>query len=125
MTDFINMKKLNPYDFMHDFLTMPNSIRYPPGSNIPKGLINTSKLKEKLSSDNAVLGPKLENFTEMYRQMAASLLNMSVDKLIPPGHPLYSKNHSLTLLKEENEKILKENIELKKKLKNQDHKSDI
>jgi len=118
MADFINMKKLIPYDFMHDFLTMPNSIRYPPGSNIPKGLINTSKLKEKLSSDNAVLGPKLENFTEMYRQMAASLLNMSVDKLIPPGHPLYSKDHSLTLLKEENEKILKENLELKKKLEN-------
>ena len=118
MADFINMIKLNPYDFMHDFLAMPNSIRSPPGSNIPKGLINTSKLKEKLSSDNAVLGPKLENFTEMYRQMAASLLNMSVDKLIPPGHPLYSKDHSLTLLKEENEKILKENLELKKKLEN-------
>jgi len=125
MTDFTNMKKMNSYDFMHDFLTMPNSIRYPPGSNIPKGLVNTSKLKEKLSSDDATLAPKLENFTEMYRQMAASLLNMSVDKLIPPGHPLYSKDHSLTLLKEENEKILKENLELKKKLKNQDSKSNI
>ena len=125
MSDFVNTKKLNPYNFMHDFLTIPNSIRYPPGSNIPKGLMNTSKLNEKLSSDNAVLGPKLENFAEMYRQMAASLLNMSVDKLIRPGHPLYSKDHSLTLLKEENEKILKENAELKKKLKNQDSKSNI
>ena len=125
MIDLINMNKLNPYGFMHDFLTMPNSIRYPPGSNIPKGLMNTSKLKEKLTSDNTVLDPKLENFAEMYRQMAASLLNMSVDKLIPPGHPLYSKDHSLTLLKEENEKILKENVELKKKLKNQDSKSNI
>ena len=119
------MNKLNPYGFMHDFLTMPNSIRYPPGSNIPKGLMNTSKLKEKLTSDNTVLDPKLENFAEMYRQMAASLLNMSVDKLIPPGHPLYSKDHSLTLLKEENEKILKENVELKKKLENQDSKPNI
>jgi len=125
MIDLINMNKLNPYGFMHDFLTMPNSIRYPPGSNIPKGLMNTSKLKEKLTSDNTVLDPKLENFAEMYRQMAASLLNMSVDKLIPPGHPLYSKDHSLTLLKEENEKILKENVELKKKLENQDSKSNI
>ena len=125
MSDFVNTKKLNSYNFMHDFLTMPNSIRYPPGSNIPQGLMNTSKLKQKLSSDNAVLDPKLENFAEMYRQMAASLLNMSVDKLIPPGHPLYSKDHSLTLLKEENEKILKENAELKKKLKNQDSKSNI
>ena len=52
MSDFVNTKKLNPYDFMHDFLTIPNSIRYPPGSNIPQGLMNTSKLKQKLSSDN-------------------------------------------------------------------------
>ncbi len=48
--------------------------------------------------------------------MASGLLNMSNDKLIPPGHPMYSKDNSITLLKEENKKILKENLELKKKL---------
>jgi hypothetical protein len=50
--------------------------------------------------------------------MAASLLNMSLDRLIPPGHPLYSKENSVRLLKDEKEKILKENLELKKKLEN-------
>ena len=94
----------------------PDSIRYPPSANIPIGLINTPKLKEKMSSDNAALTPNLENFAQMYQQMATSLLNMSLDRLIPPGHPLYSKENSITLLKDEKEKILKENLELKKKL---------
>ena len=96
----------------------PDSIRYPPSANIPIGLVNAPKLKERLSSDNAALAPTLENFAQMYQQMAAGLLSMSLDKLIPPGHPLYSKENSITILKEEKEKILKENLELKKKLEN-------
>ena len=96
----------------------PDSIRYPPNASIPKGLVNTPKLKERISADNAALTPKLENFVQMYQQMAAGLLNMSLDKLVPPGHPMYSYENSITLLKEEKEKISKENLELKKKLEN-------
>ena len=102
-----------------DFLTLaPDSIRYPPGISIPKGLVNTPKLKEKMLADSAALTPTLENFAQMYQQMATGLLNMSLDKLIPPGHPMYSKENSIALLKEEKEKILKENLELKKELEN-------
>ena len=112
-------KKIDMYDFTTDFSTLtPDSIRYPPGASIPKGLVNTPKLKEKLSVDSAALTPTLENFTQMYQQMAAGLLNMSLDKLIPPGHPLYTKENSVTILKDEKEKILKENLELRKKLEN-------
>ena len=112
-------KKFDMYDFATDFsILTPDSIRYPPGANIPKGLVNTPKLKEKISSDSAALSPTLENFAQMYQQMAAGLLNMSLDKLIPPGHPLFTKENSITILKEEKEKILKENLELKKKLEN-------
>jgi hypothetical protein len=96
----------------------PDSIRYPPSANVPIGLVNAPKLKEKLSADNAALTPNLENFTQMYQQMATNLINMSLDRLIPPGHPLHSKENSITLLKDEKEKILKENLELKKKLEN-------
>nr|AIF11989.1 hypothetical protein [uncultured marine thaumarchaeote KM3_54_B03] len=81
-------------------------------------MVNTPKLKEKIAGDSNSLTPTLENFARMYQQMAAGLLSMSLDKLIPPGHPLYSKENSITLLKEEKEKILKENLELKKKLEN-------
>ena len=113
-------KKRNDMNgFTSDFSTLaPDSIRYPPGASIPKGLVNTPKLKEKISVDSAALSPKLENFAQMYQQMAAGLLNMSLDKLIPPGHPLYTKENSIAILKEEKEKILKENLELKKKLEN-------
>ena len=116
--DYFSAKRhFDKYGFTTDFSTLsPDSIRYPPGVNIPKGLVNTPRLKERLSVDNASLNPKLENFAEMYQQLASNLLNMSVDKLIPPGHPMYSKENSITLLKEENQKILKENLELKKKL---------
>ena len=118
--DYYHSKRFfDIYDFSPDFSTLsPDSIRYPPNASIPKGLVNTPKLKEKISTDNAALNPKLENFTQMYQQMAANLLNMSLDKLIPPGHPLYSKENSIRLLKDEKEKILKENLELKKKLEN-------
>ena len=116
--DYYNTKKNFPMNsFTPDFSTLtPDSIRYPPGANIPKGLIDTPKLKKKMSNDGAALTPTLENFAQMYQQMAAGLLNISLDKLIPPGHPLYTKENSITILKEEKEKIRKENLELKKKL---------
>ena len=117
MDYFVGRKKIDVNNFTPDFTTLtPDSIRYPPGASIPKGLVDTPKLKEKLSIDSAALAPTLENFAQMYQQMAAGLLNMSLDKLIPPGHPLYTKENSITILKEEKEKILKENLELKKKL---------
>ena len=118
--DYYNTKKNFPMNgFTTDFSALtPDAIRYPPGANIPKGLIDTPKLKKKMSNDGAALTPTLENFAQMYQQMAAGLLNMSLDKLIPPGHPLYTKEKSITILKEEKEKILKENLELKKKLDN-------
>ena len=118
--DYFTTKRLfDMYGFTANFSNLiPDSIRYPPTANVPKGLMNTLALKEKLSTDSAALNPKLEDFTQMYQQMAASLIDMSIDKLIPPGHPMHSKENSISLLKEENKKILKENLELKKKLEN-------
>ena len=118
--NYYNSKRFfDMYGFPTDFSSLaPDSIRYPPNASIPKGLVNTPKLKEKISVDNAALTPRLENFAQVYQQMAAGLLNMSLDKLIPPRHPLYSKENSITLLKEEKDKILKENLELKKKIEN-------
>ena len=97
---------------------VPDFIRYPPAASIPNALVNKPKLMKKLSSENMALTPTLQDFTEMYQQMAASLFSMSTNKLIPPGHPMYSKENSITLLKKENEKIIKENLELQKQLEN-------
>ena len=118
--DYFTTKRLSGlYGFTTDFSSfIPDSICYPPNSNVPKGLMNRLALKGKLSTDTATLNPKLEDFTQMYQQMAAGLIDMSIDRLIPPGHPMHSKENSISLLKEENNKILKENFELKKKLEN-------
>ena len=117
MNGFIKKSIFDIYDNTTDFSFLtPDTLRYPPGANLPSGLVNTSKLKRQLSSDNAALSPKLQDFTEMYHKMAAGLLNMSSNTLIPPGHPIHSRENSVTILKEENKKILKENMELKKKL---------
>jgi hypothetical protein len=117
MNSFMKKSIFDIYDNTTDFSFLtPDTLRYPPGANLPSGLVNTSKLKRQLSADNAALSPKLQDFTEMYHKMAAGLLNMSSNTLIPPGHPIHSRENSVTILKEENKKILKENIELKKKL---------
>ena len=117
MNGFIKKSIFDIYDNTTDFSFLtPDTLRYPPGANLPSGLVNTSKLKRQLSSDNAALSPKLQDFTEMYHKMAAGLLDMSSNTLIPPGHPIHSRENSVAILKEENKKILKENMELKKKL---------
>jgi hypothetical protein len=117
MNSFMKKSIFDIYDNTTDFSFLtPDALRYPPGANLPSGLVNTSKLKRQLSADNAALSPKLQDFTEMYHKMAAGLLNISSDTLIPPGHPIHSRENSVTILKEENKKILKENMELKKKL---------
>ena len=117
MNNFIKKSIFDIYDNTTDFSFLtPDTLRYPPGANLPSGLVNTSKLKRQLSADNAALSPKLQDFTEMYHKMAAGLLNISSDTLIPPGHPIHSRENSVAILKEENKKILKENMELKKKL---------
>ena len=98
MDNYAARKKTGMYGIPVDFSALaPDSIRYPPGVSIPKGLVNTPKLKEKMSADGAALTPKLENFAQMYQQMAAGLLNMSLDKLIPPGHPMSVSYTHLTL----------------------------
>ena len=117
MNSFMKKSIFDIYDNTTDFSFLtPDALRYPPGANLPSGLVNTSKLKRQLSADNAALSPKLQDFTEMYHKMAAGLLDMSSNTLIPPGHPIHSRENSVTILKEENKKILKENMELKKKL---------
>ena len=77
MNNSTSKKLFDMYGITKNFSALtPDSIRYPPSANIPIGLMNVPKLKERLSSDNAALAPTLENFAQMYQQMAAGLLNM-------------------------------------------------
>jgi len=61
------------------------------------------------------MNQKLQGFQHLYQQHASGLLTMN-SSIIPPGHPLYNRKSSAKGLQAENDKLLKENTELKKKL---------
>jgi hypothetical protein len=92
-----------------------NFMRYPPNSNPPKGLVNSEILRNRFLNESAGMLPKLQDFNQMFRQYANSVLNMN-ESVFPPGHPLFNREKSISILKETNDKLLKENLELKKRL---------
>ena len=89
--------------------------RLPPGLTHPMFKIYENPMKEQFSQDASNINQKLQGFQQMYQQYAAGLLSMN-STIVPPGHPLYTRQNSVETLQNENDKLLKENIELKKKL---------
>ncbi len=91
--------------------------RVPPGLPNPIGVLNNSpKNQFKRKGDN--LGPNLQDFKEMYQKFAVGLIDFKESLFIPPGHPLYSRENSVESLKMKNNKLKKDNLELKKNLDN-------
>ncbi|MBC8251979.1 MAG: hypothetical protein H8E89_10385 [Candidatus Nitrosopelagicus sp.] len=119
-TGFFNQKKI-PLNSM-DAIRGNDSVLYPPKSNPPTGFSGIEKIHERFNKQNASLVPNLEDFNHMFRQYAEGLLR-SNESIFPPGHPLYSREKSFSLLKEANDKLLKENLELKNKLEKSEKKS--
>ena len=115
----MHMEEINP------LLGLPKSVfvRYPPGISPPTlGLMNQKRLKEKFFQDNASIGIKLQDFNQMYQKFAAGLFEIAYPAL-PPGHPLFSRLASTTAVQTENDKLRRENLDLKKQLeKNQKNK---
>ena len=107
---------------MNDEINQNDFVRYPPRSNPPVGLTNVNHIRKKFNNQNASLMPNLEDFNQMFRQYANGLLNPD-ESLFPPGHPLFNREKSFSLLKEANDKLLKENLELKKQLEKSDKKT--
>ncbi len=103
---------------IHPELGIPMSIfpRFPPGISPPAlGAINQKRLKEKFFKDNASIITKLHDYNQMYQKLASGLFELAYPAL-SPGHPLYSRLESTVSLKSENDKLRKENIDLKKQL---------
>ena len=91
-------------------------IRFPPGLSLSmSGLITPNQLHDKILKDTSSVNAKLDDFQQMYKKFASGLIGSSTS-LIPPGHPLFTRLNSSTLLQTENEKLRKENLELKKHL---------
>jgi len=105
---------------IHPEFGIPMSLfpRFPPGiSPASRGAINQKRLKEKFFNDNASIYNKLHDFNQMYQKLASGLFELAYPAL-PPGHPLYSRRESTVSLQSENNKLRKENIDLKKQLSN-------
>ncbi len=103
---------------IHPEFGIPTSIfpRFPPGISPPSlGVIDQKRLKEKFFNDNASINAKLQDFNQMYQKFASGLFEFAYPAL-PPGHPLYSRVKSTVSLQNENDKLRKENIDLKKQL---------
>ena len=118
---FFNQKK-TPFNSVDVSQENNDSVRYPPKSNPPTGFLGIQEIHEQFNKRNASLMPNLEDFNQMFRQYADRLLTTN-ESIFPPGHPLYNREKSFSLLKEANDKLLKENLELKKQLDKSEKKS--
>ena len=58
---------------------------------------------------------------DRFREHADNILNMN-ESVFPPGHPLFNREKSISILKETNDKLTKENLELKKQLQSKKSK---
>ena len=107
-----NIYGLNP-NIPHLALQFP---RLPPGLFNPMFKIFENPMKEKITKENALINKKLQGFQESYQKHASGLMTMNSYGIIPPSHPLFSLQNSVSALKMENDKLYRENLELKKKL---------
>ena len=103
---------MNP-DIPHRAFQFP---RLPPGITHPMQKIFENPIKEKFLQDASMINKRLEGFQKLYQQYASGLMTMNTNRIVPPGHPLYSEKNSLEYLKAENDKLIKQNLQLKKKL---------
>ncbi len=112
-----------PLDHMKTLLGL-NPDAVPPGLQfpmLPPRLMHqmTSRFtvpQRRTAQDAASLTPNLEDFQQAYQRHASGLLSSHYPGTVPPGHPLHEKQASASILKSENDKLLKENLELKRQL---------
>lgn len=108
---------LGPIPTLFNFPRIPSGLTQPAFANAVeprKGLKNTQ---------NESVNVKLQDFQQMYQKYAASLLAFDKFGILPPGHPLYSRQNSIDTLKLENGKLQKENLELRKQIDSMKSKS--
>ena len=89
--------------------------RLPPGLNHPLSPVHQNQMKPQLTKHNETMNQKLQGFQRMYQDYASGLLSND-STIVSPGHPLFTIKNSVQILKTQNDKLVKENLELRKKL---------
>ena len=107
-----NLYELNP-EIPHRAFQFP---RLPPGITHPMQKTFENPMKEKFLQDTSMTNKKLNEYQKLFQQYVSGLMTMNTNRIVPPGHPLYSEKNSFEYIKAENDKLIKQNLQLKKKL---------
>ena len=98
---------------------LPYAFQFP---RIPPGLTplmfnsTTESVRKNFSRQNESLSTKLQDFQRTYQKYASSLFDMTFPGIVPPGHPLFSRQFSVEVIQSERDHLQKENLELKKQV---------
>ena len=98
---------------------LPYAFQFP---RIPPGLTPlmfnsiTESVRKNFSRQNESLSTKLQDFKRTYQKYASSLFDMTFPGIVPPGHPLFSRQFSVEVIQSERDQLQKENLELKKQV---------
>lgn len=92
--------------------------KLPPGMIHPSFVTSVAPTAPKTNDES--INIKLQDFHQMYQKFASGLLNFNQFGVLPPGHPLHSRQNSIETLKLENSKLQKENLELRKQLESKE-----
>jgi len=117
MDDFTTKHLLDLYGLNPNIL--PYAFQFP---RIPPGLTplmfnsTTESVRKKFSRQNESLSAKLQDFQQTYQKYASSLFDVTFPGIIPPGHPLFSRQFSVEVLRIERDQLQKENLMLKKQV---------
>ena len=98
-----------PFDMINSPFAFP---RLPPRANPPQGIASAGKIKEQIVHDSDMMTSRLSGYHTMFQRYAAGLFNMTPGAFMP-GHPMHTKMQSVDMLREENEKLRRENLSLK------------
>ncbi len=116
MDDFTTKHLMDLYGLNPNIL--PYAFQFP---RIPPELTplmfnsTTESVRKNFSRQNESLSTKLQDFQQTYQKYASSLFDMTFPGIIPPGHPLFSRQFSVEVIQAERDQLQKENLELRKR----------
>jgi len=76
----------------------------------------TESVRKNFSLQNESLSTNLQDFQQTYQKYASSLFDMSFPGIIPSGHPLFSRQFSVEVIRAERDHLQKDNLVLKKQV---------
>ncbi len=86
-------------------------MRIPPGTKVPS--IHTNTGPKAVPEGAERLGATLDDYHNIFAQRARQMFSGRPSISVPPGHPLYSQNATLDMLREDNARLQKENARLR------------